>query len=116
MVPFLSTLFLLNAATDMNLTESFQKAKQLIEELDIDLSKKTELIHVIKTIEQLAKNGQHSQQLLSFDTQSGCYVIEGDASRYCPQCYEKDQHRSATQRINSKLRVCPRCRKSIKPN
>jgi hypothetical protein len=116
MVPFLSTLFLLNAATDMNLTESFQKAKQLIEELDIDLSKKTELIHVINTIEQLSANRNHSKQQLSVDPKSGCYVIDGDASLYCPQCYEKDQHHSATQRINSKLRVCPRCRKSIKPN
>ena len=52
---------------------------------------------------------------LKRDPTSGCYQIEGDPARYCPHCYEKDQQQIATQRINSKLRVCQRCRSSIKP-
>lgn len=47
---------------------------------------------------------------------SGCYQFEGDQAYYCPNCYEQDNSRIATQRLNSKLRVCPRCRSSIKPS
>ncbi len=49
------------------------------------------------------------------DKKSGCYRKANNASHYCPQCFDNNQNLVATQRINSKLRVCPQCRESIKP-
>lgn len=50
-----------------------------------------------------------------FDNSSGCYRRGQESVFYCPHCYESQQDLIATQRINSRLRVCPQCRSSIKP-
>jgi len=53
---------------------------------------------------------------LEFDLSTGCYKQNNDTSRYCPACYESHSELIATQRLSKKLRVCPHCRKSIRPS
>jgi hypothetical protein len=48
------------------------------------------------------------------DEKTGCYQVGNQTARYCPQCYEQSQQLITSQRVNSKLRVCPKCRASIK--
>jgi hypothetical protein len=63
------------------------------------------------------KNDSSRQQAPAptLDEKTGCYRQANTTNHYCPQCYDSAQQLTATQRINSKLRVCPQCRASIKP-
>ena len=54
------------------------------------------------------------QAKATMDAATGCYQFEHDAGLYCPHCYDRQQIRVNTQRINSRLRVCPQCRSSLK--
>lgn len=45
---------------------------------------------------------------------SGCYVFDDEKGFFCPQCFDKGDTKSPTKRMNSKIRVCPLCRTSIK--
>src|SRR5690606_33198590 len=50
----------------------------------------------------------------TLDLATGCYRFTNDEGFYCPPCYDNQHQKIATQRINSKLRVCPQCRSSLK--
>lgn len=45
---------------------------------------------------------------------SGCYIFSGEKGFFCPRCYDEYGNKVATTRLNSKLRICPACRTSIK--
>jgi len=63
-----------------------------------------------------AKNASSTATLMpEKDEASGCYRIANDPAFYCPNCYHRKQLRVPTQRLNKKLRVCPQCRSSIRP-
>jgi len=49
------------------------------------------------------------------DSKSGCYIFDGVSGFFCPNCFDNQQQRVNTKRLNSKLRVCPQCRSSITP-
>lgn len=70
-------------------------------------------------IKLLNKNQTHSQKGTVIITtkpeiKSGCYIFSGEKGFFCPQCYDKHDNKVATTRLNSKLRICPVCRASIK--
>lgn len=48
------------------------------------------------------------------EIKSGCYIFEGEKGYFCPKCYDEHNNKRATARLNSKLRICPACRTSIK--
>jgi hypothetical protein len=45
---------------------------------------------------------------------SGCYIFSGEKGFFCPRCYDNHGNKVATTRLNSKQRICPTCRASIK--
>jgi hypothetical protein len=68
---------------------------------------------------QLQKNQPITKKQIVTDTvkpeiKSGCYIFEGEKGYFCPRCYDQDSNKVATARLNSKLRICPTCRTSIK--
>jgi hypothetical protein len=69
-------------------------------------------------INQLSKGPGQSETTRStpvIDPASGCYRLANDPAFYCPHCYDRNQQRVPTQRLNRKLRVCPQCRSSLRP-
>lgn len=48
------------------------------------------------------------------EMKSGCYIFANQKGFFCPHCYDNNDQKVATKRMNSKLRVCPACRTGIK--
>ena len=48
------------------------------------------------------------------ELKSGCYIFSGEKGFFCPRCYDNHGNKVATIRLNSKQRICPTCRASIK--
>jgi len=48
------------------------------------------------------------------EIQLGCYIFSGEKGFFCPQCYDNNGNKVATIRLNSKQRICPICRASLK--
>lgn len=63
---------------------------------------------------QSATRKHASMVIAKPEIKSGCYVFSGDKGFFCPRCYDVDGNKVATTRLNSKLRICPACRASIK--
>ncbi len=59
-------------------------------------------------------NPSASQNIIKPEIKSGCYIFADQKGFFCPNCYDNSGNKVATTRINSKLRVCPACRTSIK--
>jgi NAD-dependent SIR2 family protein deacetylase len=80
--------------------------------------------HLITALEQEIKQIQADQSDQQTTTQpspkinskTGCYQIGEINTQYCPNCYDQHQQLIKTRRLNSKLRVCPQCRNSLKPS
>jgi len=93
-----------------------QKIKSINKEPEVNdllISLTKELNTLQSSIEQLPPSSNASD-ITAPQTKSGCYLFANDKNYYCPKCYDNKQERVATTRINSKLRVCPACRNSIK--
>ena len=87
----------------------------------------TELDHIKLIAHQLTKeiselqndqkklfSSRAPQTTIKPEIKSGCYVFADEKGFFCLNCYDKSGNKVATTRINSKLRVCPTCRASIK--
>lgn len=48
------------------------------------------------------------------ELKSGCYIFPGEKGFFCPRCYDNHGNKVATTRLNSKQRICPACRASLK--
>lgn len=48
------------------------------------------------------------------EIKSGCYIFVSEKGFFCPRCYDNHGNKVATTRLNSKQRICPACRASIK--
>jgi len=48
------------------------------------------------------------------ELKSGCYIFSGEKGFFCPRCYDNHANKIATTRLNSKQRICPACRASLK--
>lgn len=107
----------------MSLNAAIQQARQIVKTLQDEQPESLPLQALNKelaTIENevrrltLKTDSQSAVPALKADEKSGCYLSDDGTTFYCPRCYEKENKLSATQRINSRLRVCSHCRTSIK--
>tara|TARA_R110002049_G_scaffold273930_2_gene451859 strand:- start:920 stop:1291 length:372 start_codon:yes stop_codon:yes gene_type:complete len=70
-------------------------------------------------ITQLSKN-QHAVMkqspiiIAKPELKSGCYIFPDEKGFFCPRCYDNHGNKVATTRLNSKQRICPACRTSLK--
>ncbi len=62
-----------------------------------------------------AKSTQGQNLIPQIDEKTGCYKFENEQGFFCPNCYDQNNSRVPTKRLNRQLRVCPTCRASIKP-
>jgi chaperonin cofactor prefoldin len=101
----------------MTLNEAIQDAKAIVASLSITQEERAALNTAIDNIEiAVSPTDQTSQETLTLDAKTGCYKAAGNTAHFCPHCFNKDQQQIATQRINSRLRICPQCHESIKSN
>lgn len=84
------------------------------EELNtLSKSIENEVTKLLKQVNKTEKTDNTSSA--NIDEKSGCYVFEGISGYFCPNCFDNQQQRVNTKRLNSKLRICPQCRASITP-
>ncbi|RKZ95750.1 MAG: hypothetical protein DRQ40_02865 [Gammaproteobacteria bacterium] len=102
-------------------TDDKQKLTSLLTSLSTELDNIKLIAHQLtEEISQL-QEGQTkllslgaTQSIIKPEIKSGCYIFGNEKGFFCPSCYDKSGNKVATTRINSKLRVCPACRASIK--
>lgn len=112
----------------MTIFDSIKHSQQLVEHIAShpEIAANAEITRVLASLKtELHAIDAHAQQLLTIsskststeaklDIKSGCYVFNNLKGYFCPSCYDNHGDKIATTRLNSKLRVCPKCRKSIK--
>ncbi|MDH5357861.1 MAG: hypothetical protein OEY48_07785 [Gammaproteobacteria bacterium] len=103
------------------LTSNETDLTELLTELSTHLNEiKLNTHNLNNKLSKYAENQKNSCDLDAENTltkpalKSGCYIFEGEKGYFCPNCYDRDRTKAATTRINSKLRVCPVCRASLK--
>ncbi|NOQ82074.1 MAG: hypothetical protein GQ548_06090 [Methylophaga sp.] len=106
-------------AHSQSLLQQLSSNKQLDgnpEILDLLTSLTTELENINSLAQQLSKELPENQEAPNAkpEIKSGCYVFADEKGFFCPSCYDNHSNKVATTRINSKLRICPACRTSIK--
>lgn len=98
---------------------SIEKIKTLLQQTLAELPPSQHYL-IDEVFKELSTLKEHLSDSLSdsphpvIDKSTGCYQFEADNSFYCPDCFDNQQRKVATQRINSKLRICTECRKSLK--
>ena len=80
---------------------------------------KTNTSTLQQQITQLSKNQSNAMKAAPIiiakpELKSGCYIFSGEKGFFCPRCYDNDGNKVATTRLNSKQRICPACRASLK--
>ena len=125
--------------THMDLFAPINNSQALLEQLSvaIDNNNKSEIkivissltchLEQIKTntsalqqqITQLSKNQSNAMKAAPIiiakpELKSGCYIFSGEKGFFCPRCYDNHGNKVATTRLNSKQRICPACRASLK--
>ena len=112
----------------MAIVDSIKHAKALLEQAlsNHNINSNAEFCSLLVLLDtELDSIYQQAHQLIKSEperktsetkpkTKAGCYVFENEKGFFCPHCYDNHQVKIATTRINSKLRVCPNCRESIK--
>jgi hypothetical protein len=80
---------------------------------------KTNTSTLQQQITQLSKNQSMTMKqapiiIAKPELKSGCYIFPGEKGFFCPRCYDNHGNKVATTRLNSKQRICPACRASLK--
>jgi hypothetical protein len=80
---------------------------------------KTNTSTLQQQVTQLSKNQSTAMKQVPIiiakpELKSGCYVFSGEKGFFCPRCYDNHSNKVATTRLNSKQRICPACRASLK--
>jgi hypothetical protein len=80
---------------------------------------KTNTSTLQQQITQLSKNQSMTMKqapiiIAKPELKSGCYIFSGEKGFFCPRCYDNHGNKVATSRLNSKQRICPACRASLK--
>jgi hypothetical protein len=112
----------------MSILESIQRSQALLAQLSshprcsADTQLQTwvkqlsaELESALSQVKQLEETAVETINPPRLDVKSGCYLFENEQGFFCPHCYDRRNQRVPTRRLNSRLRVCPACRSSIKP-
>lgn len=79
-----------------------------------ELSTLIDQLHAMTAGDAARADGNEAASL-SLDIATGCYRQAGGEGYFCPDCFDRRGLRVATRRLNSRLRVCPACRLSIRP-
>ena len=108
----------------MTLFKSIKHSQHLVQQLsnstiseeDVTLlsSLAAELENISISVRQLQDKDFQTSTITPPEIKSGCYVFADQKGFFCPHCYDNDGNKVPTKRMNSKLRVCPTCRASIK--
>jgi predicted RNA-binding Zn-ribbon protein involved in translation (DUF1610 family) len=105
----------------MTIFNSIEQAKLLLEKLSINnqnedllASLSKELDNITVFAEQLTGEMISNSSLSQPEIKSGCYIFANERGFFCPNCYDNTGNKVSTKRLNSKIRVCPQCRASIK--
>ncbi|MBL1321639.1 MAG: hypothetical protein COA63_011340 [Methylophaga sp.] len=105
----------------MTIFKSIDQAKSLVKQLSKNKSDELILRSISKELEsitvfarQLTDETVLSPSPSKPEIKSGCYIFANAKGFFCPNCYDNTGNKVATKRLNSKLRVCPECRASIK--
>ena len=108
----------------MTIIDSINRSQSLVQEISsinsasevssLLLTLTQELTTLKSMVKQIQVNEQAKQTGHKAEMKSGCYIFTGDKNYYCPNCYDNHDIKTATKRMNSKLRVCPGCRASIR--
>lgn len=105
----------------MTIFNSIEQAKLLLQQLSNSSQNEELLDSITKELDnitllaqQLAGEASPNSSSSRPETRSGCYVFADSKGFFCPNCYDNAGTRVPTKRLNSKLRVCPACRASIK--
>lgn len=98
---------------------SIEKIKSLLQQTLAELPPSQhhlidEVFKELSTLSQTLSGSQSDDPQPIIDKTTGCYQFEGDSGFYCPHCFDNQQRKVSTQRINSKLRICTECRSSLK--
>jgi hypothetical protein len=80
---------------------------------------KTNTSTLQQQVTQLSKNQSMTLKqvpiiIAKSELKSGCYVFSDEKGFFCPRCYDNHGNKVATTRLNSKQRICPACRASLK--
>tara|TARA_R110001583_G_scaffold173287_1_gene327171 strand:- start:20031 stop:20420 length:390 start_codon:yes stop_codon:yes gene_type:complete len=80
---------------------------------------KTNTSTLEQQVRQLSKNQTTAMKQATIiiakpELKSGCYIFSGEKGFFCPRCYDNHGNKVATTRLNSRQRICPACRASIK--
>jgi hypothetical protein len=105
----------------MTIFNAIDKAKSLVKQLSsnnhdevILRSISKELDNITLFARQLTEETPTNSNPSKPAIKSGCYVFTGEKGFFCPNCYDNTGNKVSTKRLNSKIRVCPQCRASIK--
>ncbi|MBE9532975.1 MAG: hypothetical protein IMF04_02535 [Proteobacteria bacterium] len=108
----------------MTIIDSINRSQSLVQEISsinsasevgsLLLTLTKELTTLKAMAEQIQVNKQSEQTDHKAEMKSGCYIFTNEKAFYCPNCYDNEARKVATKRMNSKLRVCPSCRASIR--
>ncbi len=108
----------------MTIIDSIDRSQSLVQEIS-SINSASEVNSLLLTLtkelttlkamaEQIQANKQPDQIALKAEMKSGCYIFPNQKGFFCPNCYDNHDIKTATKRMNSKLRVCPSCRASIR--
>lgn len=73
-----------------------------------------QLTEEIQQLQNKQQNPSTTQDSTKPEIKLGCYIFTNEKGFFCPNCYDQAGNKVATTRINSKLRVCPTCKITIK--
>jgi hypothetical protein len=111
---------LLIMLTDAIRRQNEQEISANIHALSLHLEQiKTNTSFLQQQLTQLSKTQHHALKQTSLiiakpELKSGCYIFAGEKGFFCPRCYDNHGNKIATTRLNSKQRICPACRASLK--
>ncbi len=123
----------------MDIFDPINHSQALLEQLSVAINSnnesetKTIISSLTSDLEQIKTNTSTLQQQITLlsknqsttikqtpiiiakpELKSGCYIFSGEKGFFCPRCYDNHGNKVATSRLNSKQRICPACRSSLK--
>jgi len=100
-----------NTSDEDKLTPLLTSLAEELDDIKLIAHQLSEEIHQLQNKQQNTSTDQVSTKP---EIKSGCYIFTNEKGFFCPNCYDQAGNKVATTRINSKLRVCPACRTTIK--
>ena len=103
-----------NAADEDKLSSLLASFSTELDNIKLIAHQLTEEISQLQKDQGKLLRPSENQTTIKPEIKSGCYIFANEKGFFCPRCYDKSGNKMATTRINSKLRVCPACRTTIR--